>query len=266
MSIGEINIVNNVLRGFQVSKRIALCLSGIMGGTAGRGGSGDMVDLKTIFNQYKKHILDLNDVDVFIHSWSTDVEDVITELYNPKKIIFEPQVDFREINKGKHKNPEASHRFYSRWNSIQKCVELKIKYEEENDFEYDIVMISRFDLLWFTDINFNDYDNKYFWVSNWNENGWPGKRGPYDKQTDAGNGFLDFWFFSNSSNIDKFSFLYTNLENGKFFKYHSSKRLSGHVMSKQFVELLEFDVKKTMYRGHDHEVYRRYNQHCGEKV
>jgi hypothetical protein len=25
-------------------------------------------------------------------------------------------------------------------------------------------------------------------------------------------------------------------------------------------------VKKTMYRGHDHEVYRRYNQHCGEKI
>ena len=67
-----------------MGKRIALCLSGIVGGIDGPDGKGDMVDLHKIFNQYKKHILDLNDVDVFLHSWSTDVEDIVCDLYKPK--------------------------------------------------------------------------------------------------------------------------------------------------------------------------------------
>ena len=248
-----------------MNKRIALCLSGIVGGTKGPDGVGDLVDMNTIYNQYNKHILSKNNVDIFIHSWSVDVEDKITNLYNPKSKSFEEQINFRDVNKGKHKNPDASHRFYSRFNSMKKSVQLKIDYEEKNNFEYDMVMISRLDLLWFTDIDFNDYNNKYFWVSNWNENG-RGKLGPYDKQSNAGNGYLDFWFFSNSNNMDKFSYLYDNLENGKFFEYYPSGRLSGHVITKQYTDLLKFDVKKTMYRGHDHEVYRRYNEHCGEKI
>ena len=53
---------------------------------------------------------------------------------------------------------------------MKQSVDLK-QYESDNNFEYDMVMISRLDLLWFTDINFEDYDNKYFYVSNWNHNG-----------------------------------------------------------------------------------------------
>ena len=128
-----------------------------------------------------------------------------------------------------------------------------------------MVMVSRLDLLWFTDVDFSNYDNKYFWVSNWNANG-ISNRGPYDKQINAGTGFLDFWFFSNSYHMDKFSYLYDNLENGKFFEVYPSSRLSGHVITEQYTKLLDFDIKKTMYRGHDHEVYRRYNKHCGEKI
>ena len=193
------------------------------------------------------------------------IEDILTELYEPKGKFFEKQIDFHNINKGMHKNSDAAHIFYSRFNSIKKAVQLKIDYEEENNFEYDLVMISRLDLLWFTDINFDDYNKEYFWVSNWNENG-SRKRGPYDKQTYAGNGFLDFWFFSNSHDMDKFSYLYDNLENGIFFETYSDRRLSGHVITKQYSDLLELDVKHTMYRGFDHEVYRRYNEYCGEEL
>ena len=245
-------------------KRIALCLSGIVGGKGGPNGKGGVVDIKTIFNQYQKHILDKNNVDVFIHSWSIDYEEILSELYNPKLKSFENQITFHS----KLNNPidkDATHRFYSRWNSIKKTIHLKKDYEELNGFEYDVVMLSRLDLLCLTDIIFIDYDPKYFWVSNWNTNG-PRKLGPYGKQTSAGNGFLDFWFFSNSPNMDKFSYLYDDLESKEFFKKHSSNRLSGHVVSKQYANILEFDVKKTMYRGFDHEVFRRYNSHCGEKI
>ena len=87
-----------------MNRRVALCLSGIVGGTKGPDGYGDLVDMKTIYNQYNKHILNKNNVDVFIHSWSVDAEDEITNLYKPKSKSFEKQIDFRDVNKGKHKN------------------------------------------------------------------------------------------------------------------------------------------------------------------
>ena len=255
-----------------MSKKIALCLSGLVGGTKGPDGKGDMVDVDIISQQYKKHIIDINDVDVFIHSWSVKAEDKLIEAYQPKGKLFEKQIDFRNINSNRHKNNEASHRFYSRFNSIQKSVKLKRKYEIDNDFEYDIVMISRLDLLWFSDINFDRMDKKYFHVSNWNHNG-GGKKGPYDKRAQAGNGFLDFWFFSNSKVMDEFGSLYDRLEeNGDDFeklgqkKGNGTYRLSGHVATKRFADLLNLNTKRTMYRGYDHEVYRRYNRFCGEKI
>ena len=56
--------------------------------------------------------------------------------------------------------------------------------------------------------------------------------------------------------MDKFSFLYDNLVNGEIYKMYPStkKRLSGHIISKQYTELLGFNVQKTMYRGFDHEI------------
>ena len=45
-----------------MNKRIALCLSGIVGGTKGPDGVGDLVDMNTIYNQYNKHILSKNNV------------------------------------------------------------------------------------------------------------------------------------------------------------------------------------------------------------
>ncbi len=272
MSIGEINIVNNVLRVLVERKKIALCLSGIVGGTKGPDGAGDMVDVDIISNQYKKHIININDVDVFIHSWSVNAENKLIECYNPTSYLFEPQIDFNNINVKRHGSSRtASNNFYSRFYSMKQSVDLKKQYESDNNFEYDMVMISRLDLLWFTDINFEDYDNKYFYVSNWNHNG-GGKFGPYDKTTKSGVGFLDFWFMSNSADMNKFGFLYDSLTNDEEFKKlgesrgDGTYRLSGHVVTKRFSEMLKLDVKRTLFRGHDHEVFRRYNKHCGEEI
>ena len=53
----------------------------------------------------------------------------------------------------------------------------------------------RFDIIWFSKLMFEDYNNEYFYASHWNDNG-PRGLGPYDRQTCAGSGLLDFWFFS----------------------------------------------------------------------
>ena len=110
-----------------MSKKIALCLSGLVGGTKGPDGKGDMVDVDIISQQY---IIDINDVDVFIHSWSVKAEDKLIEAYQPKGKLFEKQIDFRNINSNRHKDNEASHRFYSRFSSMQKSVKINVLKQE----------------------------------------------------------------------------------------------------------------------------------------
>ena len=99
------------------------------------------------FNHIKKQILDMGDVDVFIHSWEMDKKDEIEELYKPKKSIFEPQIDFTKIVKERKldklpnppRNPET---ILSHLYSVTEAI--KLIYESET--KYDLVIKARFDL------------------------------------------------------------------------------------------------------------------------
>jgi len=67
--------------------RVALCLKGRVGGN-GRHSGDDKIIAERSFNQFRKNLLDVNkNVDVFIHSWSTDYEEYLTNCYKPKKNI-----------------------------------------------------------------------------------------------------------------------------------------------------------------------------------
>lgn len=73
--------------------KIALCFSGLAGGDKGKSGEGSPEGVLNISYEYfKKHLLDINDIDIFVHSWSVDCEDQIKNLYNPKKSLFEEQI------------------------------------------------------------------------------------------------------------------------------------------------------------------------------
>ena len=52
--------------------KIALCLSGLTGGSGGKDGVGNSLDIDTPYQSVKKYLLDVNDIDVFIHSWSKE--------------------------------------------------------------------------------------------------------------------------------------------------------------------------------------------------
>ena len=77
--------------------KIALCLSGVVGklytNKQGYQWEGD-IDFRIGHHFFKKHLLDVNDVDVFIHCWDEKYEDIIVKLYEPKKYIFEKQIEF----------------------------------------------------------------------------------------------------------------------------------------------------------------------------
>ena len=204
---------------FSKPPRVAFCLYGIVGGTKGKAGdkgneatSDDILNLG--YQHYKKHIFSNNEnVDVFIHTWSVDSKERIESLYQPKKATFQEQVifDVPDYVKGEYKRKQNH---YSRWYSTKKVVELKSQYEQENDFKYDFVFLTRFDIAWQKKLDFSKFNPKYFYAADcFQVKPFMGlihlKYGyPYQKE-----GLADLWFFSNSDQMEVFSNLYDCLDN-----------------------------------------------------
>jgi len=136
--------------------RVALVLQGLVGGIKGKnclkGDDSDKV-IELAYKHNKENILDVNEnVDVFFHSWSTEHEDTLTELYEPKAKKFEKQIKFDvpdyikadEMRKQSH---------FSRWYSFRESMKLV----EEQSENYDYVLIQRFDLCWNVSLDFSTY-------------------------------------------------------------------------------------------------------------
>ena len=56
--------------------KLAICLQGL---SSGKNDKGDPVAFIKSYEYLKKNILDKNDVDIFVHSWSTDLKEEILE-------------------------------------------------------------------------------------------------------------------------------------------------------------------------------------------
>ncbi len=235
--------------------RSAICLYGIVGGTDGKGGAGSNVPFEECYKMYKKHIIDINDADVFIHSWSVDVEDELTALYKPKNHRFQEQIKFVYDSKlSKHR--DHGFRSLSKWYSLKQAIELKKEYENENDFEYDCVMLTRFDTLFFTDLDFSKCDLQHLYVPHFNTpDGWGEDTTVKPDKTNRSehiHGLSDMWYFSNSKIINEFSEIYDGVDSGKY-------RISQHKAAwDRFLDLgYERDlIKYTLYRHYDFELYR----------
>ncbi len=206
--------------------KVALCLFGIVGGSAGKDGKGGDLDPSIAHGYVKEHILDKNDVDVFIHSWSVNKKDELLNLYKPVRWIIEPQIIF-------NKNPNI-HRAYSRWYSTHKSINLI-------DGDYDMVMLSRMDVAYFTDIVFDDYDPEYFYASHWNDTG---------NRANHHHGFLDLWFFGGADVMRKFGQLSLYIDNYEVSQHRSSQQHA-------FKMIGEDKIRYAMYRGEDFKLVRR---------
>jgi hypothetical protein len=124
--------------------KIALCLHGLFDSltdSTSKGING--------FNYIKKHILDVEDVDVYIHTWNTTSEqkELIEELYSPIKSIYEEPKSFDEIIISRNLNfisgcPRPPHSVLSHLYGVSEV--MKLPYE--TDTQYDLIIKSRFDL------------------------------------------------------------------------------------------------------------------------
>ena len=256
--------------------KVALCLHGLAGGLSEKY-EGMPVDFKIGYEHYKKHILDKNDCDVFIHTWSVQSEEEIKKIYMPKKSLFEKQIIFDKPNflkKTIDKRPYMKHATYSRWYSTKKAIGLKKQYEEENNFRYDCVFISRFDMAFFNDVIFKNYDMgrfyapyAYRYVSSDgkeipdNQYWEVAKKADMSKYTKKpigyphnNEGLSDLFFFSNSDFMDRFAALYDNLNS-----YLKECECSSHLLALHHIKKLNLLDKLdfALYRFDDFDLVRR---------
>lgn len=158
--------------------KVALCLSGIVGSKQ-KFGKGFDLDYSVGYRYLKNAIIDKADVDVFIHSWSESHKDGLCDLYNPVDCVFEKQVDFN------YSNPK-SFAILSQAYTRKASVNLALSYEIKNNFKYDFVLLTRFDLAWFKSFNFKELDTSKIYAA-----------GP-----EAFGKINDFFFLANSKNME----------------------------------------------------------------
>lgn len=140
--------------------------------------SGQFRDAKKSYDSIKKFILDPYQPDVFISSWlnpnrivpsawfgntpndDCDVSDII-RMYSPKSLIMETFDDSDESFYSQQSrlldsclNPGTETKtlnVFSMWYKKHGANQLKIKWERQNRFKYDVVILSRFDLVFLED-------------------------------------------------------------------------------------------------------------------
>jgi hypothetical protein len=248
--------------------RIAFCFNGL---SSGHNDKGHQVNSWKAFENMQKHIFSKNDVDVFCHTWG-ERNQALLDALKPIDAAFEEPKVFDGIDVG-----SRLHSIYSRWHSHKKVTELKRKHEIENDVRYDFVMVCRFDVLFFRDLVFSEYDPDNFHIAHWCEftrgRKKIGNKNVYTylekekielrdlthihKGYEIGEqGVSDFWFFSSSENMDKFASVFDNIEG-----YGEE---SNHRLAVKHLETIGLDskVKFTLHRYFDFALVRRALERC----
>ena len=191
--------------------KIAYTLNGLVGGFSGKSASNANKDedsiliLKYVSDLIQRYIVPYNDVDIFIFSWHTNFKDEFDKYLSPKRIKLIPQKDFSipEHLSGGNTNRVIAHK--SRWYGFKEVTNLVSEYESENNFEYDLVVNSRFDICWNKPYKFESLNNNKFHipfhpdVSNY---GWP----------DEGPEILDHIFASSSEWMKGYSTMFDHLD------------------------------------------------------
>jgi len=194
----------------------------LMGLSFGKNDKGDDVGFTEASNTLKPNVIDVNNADVFFHTWKHNDSHInnILDIYSPKMHFAQEQIMFAEDASVKY------HQIMSRWFSHKQALKLVQHYENDNNFQYDYVFVTRFDCNYFTPFNFSEYNNNVFYTSNWHE---------WALET----GYLDYWFLSNSINMRKYCDVFDKLTTD----YMDECDQSNHWIAKRCAQEYGFDVK-----------------------
>lgn len=263
--------------------RVALCLYGQVGGSRGRGGSGGWFHPQSGKNFLNNALIDDYAPDVFVHSWSDFLKDAIIESYKPISHIIEPQIQFNPNygdfgfedpeNMSKFKAYQAllntnerrknyqgirdeifspgglAFRSHSRWYSTQQSVNLMKDFEDKNNFKYDFVLLSRFDLWYLRKFNLEALSSDFIYAGPRTDGSPPEKPVLYEK--DHNHALEDLWFLGGSDLIHKLGNLYSNLK-----EYSLRPTWASRECIKK--EVGEENLKYMWWAGHDYGLLRNY--------
>ncbi len=263
--------------------RVAICFYGLIGGKSKKFGEGEQLDPIEAYNFYKKNVFSqLSNYDIFIHSQSYEAKEKLLEIYKPKSYIIEKRKNFilnaitnfslikyvfffpfryilSFLKKKKYdldikKNFLRCKNSYSRWYSTKKTIELMNEHQKLNQFEYDLVFLTRLDVAFLTPFKFDEINKEKMTVSHHNDIAAP--RNDYKAEIKKNNrthekGLSDLWFLTNPKKMLEFSMLYNHLN-----KY----LISPHMSSYQHVNFLNLELNFYKFRSLDFEPIRRLNK------
>ncbi len=207
-------------------KRIALCLYGLVG-HEGREGKGKVIDY---FLPYEFYDLNLKDeslqIDVFIHSWSYNYKNELIKLYKPTEYLFEkPRKEFGDIYG--EMNFNAVSQLYTK----KKTIELKLEYEKKNNFIYDWVFLSRFDICVKRKVNFNKLDNKKLYLVGPKKHHGKFCKCRFCDDLRIDHSINDTIYFSSTQNMDILSKCFDKIK--IYYPEFQSDKIDVHIISKK---------------------------------
>ena len=211
--------------------KIAVVLSGYFGTISANDMQSGIKSHKKITNFFKDY-----DVDYYIHSWQIWDKNEIVDLYNPKKSMFEPQIDFKVTEKEICDNQQWFDEGFDRNNTMYKNATiyntLSFFYSRSSalklvEGDYDRIFVMRLDVgnKGPDDVNFphkfrfdSDVDKIYT---------------PYWNQLNIGLG--DMWTIMNGEDANKLSNIYDKVKS--YYQTDSeyvNKMLTGWPMSEKY--------------------------------
>lgn len=195
--------------------------------------SGQSRFVKEGYETLKRNLQDFSSYDVFIHTWSGDLNKDC-QLYKPKKILIEPQKYVMPSIVKEYTNAHFIH--FSMFYSMKESLKLKSEYEKENNFKYDLVIRTRFDISLEDPLQPEQY--------NLNQK-------IYSPDVCGNPAVISDWFnFSNSSTIDVYGEIYDNI-----LKFHkqgvmitSGEELITHMLKTKNIPYFKFQCKLFLLR------------------
>lgn len=225
--------------------KIALCLSGFIG-NINKWIDGQEIDYNYGYKYIKQAILDGYDIDIFIHSWSTEHQKGLEELYKPVSSHFEENKEFKLRNVVTKEELPTPYSFAvkSMWYSRKRSVELVEEYEKENNMKYDLVLLTRFDIALFKKFEFEKYDTENIYIA-----------GPIIKaKLPSGEIFPykinDMYFMANTENLKKVVKIFDTYEDIAIKENDRwpIESVSSHIIiTKHFINEGLFGITRTLF-------------------
>lgn len=110
------------------------------------------------------------EIDFFIHSWNTDLEQELNRLYFPRKTLYESNDLYNnELVELIAKCQKGYLGTASQYLSMKKGIELVEDYSSTNNIKYDLIISWRLDVLLWGKVDLDTYNENYFYIGNFME-------------------------------------------------------------------------------------------------